>query len=125
MIQSSFAMPSQRPHRVEIARRQINARVFQVGEKLRSYSRGAEASADHAALVGGFLDEFVELLHLQDLAFHPGDFTYAGDAPAAVRQTLQLDDHADGRCNLAPDARYRHRRAGHAHHLLESLDSVA
>src|SRR6266478_3384307 len=126
MIQSSLLiMALQWTGRVEIAWRQIDAGVFQIGKKYRANASGPETSPNHATLVGGFLDVFVQLLHLQDLAFHAGDFTHAGDAPAAVRQTLQLDDDPYRRGDLAPDARYRHRCPGHTDHLLEPLDRVA
>src|SRR5260221_10703225 len=114
-----------RPRWVEIIGWQIYAGVFQVGEEQRPHTRGAEATLDLTPLVGRFLDELVHLLHLQDFAFHAGNFANAGYAPATIRQPLQLNNNLHSRSDLTPDARYRHRGADHSHHLLEPLDRVA
>ncbi len=99
--------------------------MFQVGQERRPDAGGPEGAADRAALVDRFLDEAIDLLHLQHLALHAGDLADTGDTPAAVRQALELHDDAHGRGDLTPDARNRHRHAGHADHLLEALDGVA
>ena len=74
---------------------------------------------------GAGAHEFVDFLHLDDVAFEPGDFGDRGDLALAVGLTLQLHDQLDGAGDLAADARHRHRQPGHADHLLHAGNGVA
>ena len=62
----------------------------------------------------------IELLKLDDIAFHAGQFRYGNDAPATVGKTLGLHDDVDGRSDLRTDRFMGHGHAGHADHLFET-----
>src|SRR4051794_35660082 len=67
-------------------------------------------------------DEVINLLKLDNVAFHAGQFRYGGDTPAAVRKALRLDDNVYGRGDLRANGIIGHRHAGHANHLFEPRD---
>ena len=68
---------------------------------------------------------FEDFLHLDDVAFEPGDLRDRGDLALAVGLALQLHDELDGAGNLAADRGDGHRQSGHADHLLQARDGVA
>src|SRR6516165_11699062 len=108
-----------------MARRQLDSEMLQFGQEARAHAGGSEAALHLAFLIRRFFDEPIEFLHLDDVAFHPGNLADADNAPAAVGKSLKLHDEMDGRSDLTADARDRHRQAGHADHLLQPLHRVA
>src|ERR1700689_3292801 len=64
-----------------------------------------EMALHGAVLQRAGADVFVDLLHLENLAFHPGNLRNAGDLALAVRHALELDDDPDRGRDLPANAR--------------------
>src|SRR5262249_40606921 len=60
-----------------------------------------------------------DLLHRDDLGFHSGDLLNADDAAPAVAHSLNLNDDAERRGDLAAQRFHRYFEPGHADHVLE------
>ena len=88
-------MALERVQRIEIARREIDAGRFQRVQKIRPNASRPEAANDIALIVNCLPHKLVDLLHLDDIGFHPGHFADADQTPASVGQPLQLDDQLD------------------------------
>src|SRR6266851_3708070 len=110
-------MALQRLSGLEIAARDLDALGDEIGQKAGSDPGRREVPLDGSILERPGADEFVDFLHLENVAFHTGDLRDAGDLALAVGQARKLDNDPDRRRDLAADARYRHRQAGHAYHL--------
>src|SRR5919198_3047674 len=115
-IPTSSASPLERLRRIEIGARDLDALRGQFGEKSRPHA-GRLEMADYSAVGrrrGAY--ELEDLLHLNDVAFHAGEFRDAGHFALAVGEALQLDDHPNGAGDLSADADDGHRQAGHTDH---------
>src|SRR5687767_4160915 len=97
----------------------MQAHMLQVLQKCRTNSSRSKASLNIALLVRVLLLEAINLLHLDNVAFHASDLADADHAPASVGQSLQLDQQPDCRGDLTTDAGGSDRHAGHADHLLQ------
>src|SRR5215471_17194554 len=115
---------SQRLAGIEVAAWNLDALGGEVDEEARPDAGRLKVPLHGAVLQRPGADVLVDLLHLQDVAFHAGDFGDAHHAALAVGQARQLDDDADRGRDLAADAGDRHRQAGHADHLLEARERV-
>src|SRR5205814_4013376 len=65
-----------------------------------------------------------DVLHTHDILVHAGYFRNVRDAPRAVTQAGDLNDHRDGRGNLLPDRLFRQVQVGHQRHGLQARDGV-
>src|SRR5712671_2476965 len=100
-----------------MTRGQLDAVGLQVGEESRPDSSRLEGSVDLTLFIGMFLHKFVNLMHLDDVAFHSGNLADIYPPPLSVRKTLQLDYYLQSRGDLATDAGERHGHICHTNHL--------
>src|SRR5262249_62190718 len=98
--------------------------MFQLAKETGSDPRGSIASLDLTFFVGRLFHEAIELLHLDDVPLHAGNFSDTGHPSATIRKALKLHNEVDCRCDLAANAWNCHRQASHTHHLLQSLQRV-
>src|SRR5579871_5363760 len=110
---------------VEIISRNRDSLRREIAEEARANAGRLELPLHLAVIAGGGADEFVDFLHLDDVALESGNLGDRCDAALAVGKALQLHDHADGGGDLPADRGDGHRQAGHADHLLEARDRVA
>src|SRR6478752_7196454 len=108
----------------EEARRQMDAHHLELLDELRSDAGRLEAALDLAFDDTGLLED-EDVLHDDDVAFHPLDLGDVDDLPGPVLQTALLDDQVDGRGDLLADGADREVDAGHEDHRLEPGEHVA
>src|SRR6478752_339913 len=108
----------------EEARRQMDAHHLELLDELRSDAGRLEAALDLAFDDTGLLED-EDVLHDDDVAFHPLDLGDVDDLPGAVLQAGLLDDQVDGRGDLLADGADRKVDAGHEDHRLEAGEHVA
>src|SRR3954451_8678900 len=108
----------------EEARRQMDAHHLELLDEL-----GADAGRLGAALDLAFDDpgllEDEDVLHDDDVAFHPLDLGDVDDLPGPVLEAALLDDQVHSRGNLLADGAHREVDAGHEDHRLEPREHVA
>src|SRR5262245_30162843 len=98
--------------------------MLQVDQESRPYSGCSERSVDVALLVRAFFDEPKDFMHLNEVAFHPGNLSDADHPALAIGQALQLNQQADRRRDLDSNARGADGHAGHTYYLLQPLDRI-
>src|SRR5579871_5473060 len=98
---------------VEIISRNRDSLRREIAEEARANAGRLELPLHLAVIAGGGADEFVDFLHLDDVALESGNLGDRCDAALAVGKALQLHDHADGGGDLPADRGARSRRAGY------------
>src|SRR4051795_13435871 len=97
----AYMPPLQRLRRIEIGARDIDPACNKLGEKARPHAGRLEMTLDGAVGGGTGAHVFVDVLHLQDVAFEAGDLRDRRYLALAVGEALQLHDDADRRRDLA------------------------
>src|ERR1700685_3742472 len=87
---------SQRLRRIEIGAGNFYAEGCELAEKARSHPGRDEIALHGAVRRRAGTDIFVDLLHLDDVAFEARDLGDAHDLALAVGEARQLHDDADG-----------------------------
>ena len=105
-------------------RRQLDARVFDLGHELRAHA-GRLDRADDLAVLERLLLEQEDVLEDDLVAFHALHFGDVGDLARAVAHAALLDDHVDRRADLLADGAHGQVHAGHQHHRLQAGEHVA
>src|SRR3954469_20173467 len=94
--------PSRSVAEAEEARRQMDAHHLELLDELGADAGRLEATLDLALDDAGLLED-EDVLHDDDVAFHPLDLGDVRDLPGPVLQTTLLDDQVDRRGDLLPD----------------------
>src|SRR3954453_23909212 len=108
----------------EEARGQMDPHHLELLDELRTDAGRLEPALD-LALDHARLLEHEDVLHDDDVAFHPLDLGDVDDLTGAVLETALRDDQVDGRGDLLTDRPDRQVHAGHQDHRLEPRQHVA
>src|SRR3990170_5385001 len=101
-----------------------SGRGHHVGE-LRPDSRCAEHPQDFPFLVDPLPLEQEDVLHRDDVPFHPRNFGHLDNPAGPVAQTRHLDDDVQRGAHLLPDGFRRNLESRHQHHRFEASQRVA
>src|SRR5262245_57621415 len=97
---------------------------FKLSQKIRPDACRPKTAVNVAGFIGVFLHKAIDVLSLNVLSLHSGNFTDADNLTLSIGQALQLHDDGYGRCDLAADATDGRRHSGHGDHLLKSLERI-
>ena len=79
-----------------------------------------EGANDLAVRTNPFFVEGEDLLHADDVLFHSGDLSDAGDLARSVAHAGGLHDDGDGRRDLLPHGLLRQVHVAHGDHRLQT-----
>src|SRR4051794_2413352 len=121
---STVRSPSRSVAEAEEARRKMDPHHLELLDELRSNAGRLEAALDLAFDDAGLLED-EDILHHDDVAFHPLDLGDVDDLPGPVLEAALLDDEIDRGGDLLADGANRKVDAGHEDHRLEAGEHVA
>src|SRR5437868_12123338 len=107
----------------EEARRQVDPHDLELLDELRADAGRLQATLDLALDDAGLLED-EDVLHDDDVAFHPLDLGDVDDLPGPVLEAALLDDQVHRRGDLLADGADREVDAGHEDHRLEPREHV-
>src|SRR3989304_1414255 len=103
---------------------EMDSRGVDDGEELRPHPGGVELTL-YLSLIGQpLLLVHEDVLHDQDIPFHPGDFGYLDDLSRPVAQPRHLDHDVQGGAHLFPDCPCGKVISRHQDHRLETRQGV-